>query len=238
MHPEIVQDGPGTCPICGMALEPKGVPAADAGPNPELVDFTRRLKIGAALALPLLVLAMGPDARPARCTAGSRRRPPAGSSWCWRRRWSLWCGRPFFERGWASIVNRSPNMWTLISIGVLAAYAYSVVAVLAPGLFPHDFHMHGGGVGRYFEAAAVIVVLVLLGQVLELRARETHRRRDPRAARPRAEDRAARSPPMAARPTCRSRPSRSATGCACARARPFRSTAWCSRASRRSTNRC
>ena len=83
-----------------------------------------------------------------------------------------WCGRPFFERGWASIVNRSPNMWTLISIGVLAAYAYSVIAVLAPGIFPHDFHMHGRGVGRYFEAAAVIIVLVLLGQVLELRARE------------------------------------------------------------------
>ena len=84
----------------------------------------------------------------------------------------VWCGRPFFERGWASIVNRSPNMWTLISIGVLAAYAYSVIAVLAPGIFPHDFHMHGRGVGRYFEAAAVIIVLVLVGQVLELRARE------------------------------------------------------------------
>jgi Cu+-exporting ATPase len=171
MHPEIVQVGPGICPICGMALEPKGVPAADAGPNPELVDFARRLKIGAALTLPLLILAMGPDLG-----------LPLERWLSWQATGLLelvlatpvvfWCGAPFFVRGWASIVNRSPNMWTLISIGVLAAYAYSLLAVLAPGIFPHDFHMHGRGVGRYFEAAAVIVVLVLLGQVLELRARE------------------------------------------------------------------
>ena len=102
----------------------------------------------------------------------------------------VWCGRPFFERGWASIVNRSPNMWTLISIGVLAAYAYSVIAVLAPGIFPHDFHMHGRGVGRYFEAAAVIIVLVLLGQVLELRAREKTGNAIRALLEPGAEDRA------------------------------------------------
>jgi len=171
MHPEIVQEGPGICPICGMALEPKGVPAADAGPNPELVDFSRRLKVGAVLTLPLLIIAMGPDlglplerwlaARSAGFLELALATPVV-----------FWCGWPFFVRGWASIANRSPNMWTLISIGVLAAYAYSVVAVLAPGIFPHDFHMHGRGVGRYFEAAAVIIVLVLLGQVLELKARE------------------------------------------------------------------
>jgi Cu+-exporting ATPase len=171
MHPEIVQADPGTCPICGMALEPKGIPAADSGPNPELVDFSKRLRIGTVLALPLLVMAMGPDLG----LPLHRWVSPQVAGWI---EFALatpvvaWCGRPFFERGWASIVNRSPNMWTLISIGVLAAYAYSVVAVLFPGIFPHDFRMHGGAVGRYFEAAAVIIVLVLVGQVLELRARE------------------------------------------------------------------
>ena len=171
MHPEIVQQGPGICPICGMALEPKGVPPADAGPSPELVDFTRRLKVGAALSIPLLVIAMGPDLG----LPLHRWISPRTAGWIELALATpvvAWCGRPFFERGWASIVNRSPNMWTLISIGVLAAYVYSLVAVLAPGLFPPEFHMHGGTVGRYFEAAAVIVVLVLVGQVLELKARE------------------------------------------------------------------
>jgi Cu+-exporting ATPase len=170
MHPEIVQVGPGTCPICGMALEPK-VATAEAGPNPELVDFTRRMWIGAALSVPVLILAMGPDlGLPVHNWLS-----PEAVGWLelvLATPVVLWCGRPFLERGWASLVNRSPNMWTLISIGVLVAYAYSVVAVLAPDIFPHDFHMHGRGVGRYFEAAAVIVVLVLVGQVLELRARE------------------------------------------------------------------
>ena len=171
MHPQVVQVGPGTCPICGMALEPKGIPAADAGPNPELVDFNRRLAVGAALAIPLLVLAMGPDLG----LPLHRWLSPQTAAWLELALATpvvAWCGWPFFERGWASFVNRSPNMWTLISIGVLVAYAYSVVAVLTPGIFPHDLHMHGGTVGRYFEAAATIVVLVLVGQVLELRARE------------------------------------------------------------------
>jgi Cu+-exporting ATPase len=171
MHPEVVQEGPGNCPKCGMALEPKGVPPADSGPNPELVDFTHRLWIGAALTVPILIIAMGPDLG----LPLHRWLSPQAAGWIelvLATPVVLWCGWPFLARGWASIVNRSPNMWTLISIGVLVAYAYSLVAVLAPGLFPPDFQMHGGTVGRYFEAAAVIVVLVLVGQVLELKARE------------------------------------------------------------------
>jgi len=171
MHPEIVQEGPGICPICGMALEPRGIPAAEAGPSPELLDFTRRLKVAAALTAPLLVVAMGPDlGLPLhRLISG---RTGGGIELVLATPVVLWCGWPFFVRGWASIVNRSPNMWTLISIGVAAAYLYSLAAVLVPGLFPHDLHTHGGTVGRYFEAAAVIVALVLVGQVLELKARE------------------------------------------------------------------
>jgi Cu+-exporting ATPase len=171
MHPEIVQEGPGTCPICGMALEPQGIPPADAGPSPELVDFTHRLRVGTVLTLPLLVIAMGPDLG----LALDRWLSPVTAGWLELALATpvvAWCAWPFLQRGWASIRNRSPNMWTLISIGVLVAYAYSVAAVLAPDIFPHDFHMHGRGVGRYFEAAAVIIVLVLLGQVLELKARE------------------------------------------------------------------
>ena len=170
MHPEVVQVGPGNCPKCGMALEPKGVPPADAGPNPELVDFTHRLWIGAVLTFPILVIAMGPDLG----LPLHRWLSPQAAGWVeliLATPVVLWCGWPFLQRGWASIVN-SPNMWTLISIGVLVAYAYSLVAVLAPEIFPPDFQMHGGAVGRYFEAAAVIVVLVLVGQVLELKARE------------------------------------------------------------------
>ncbi len=171
MHPEVVQEGPGTCPKCGMALEPMGIPPADAGPNPELVDFTYRLWVGAALTIPLLVISMGPDLG----LQLGRWLSPAAAGWLelvLATPVIAWCAWPFLERGWASIGNRSPNMWTLIAIGVLVAFAYSVVAVLAPGIFPHDFHTHGRGVGRYFEAAAVIVVLVLVGQVLELKARE------------------------------------------------------------------
>ena len=171
MHPEIVRDGPGDCPICGMALEPMGVPTGEEGPNPELVDFTRRFWVSAALAIPLLVIAMGPMlGLPIRDWIGE---PLAG--------WLelalatpvvLWAALPFFRRGWASVLNRSPNMWTLISLGVGTAWLYSVVATLFPDLFPHAMRGHGGAVPVYFEASAVIVALVFLGQVLELKARE------------------------------------------------------------------
>ncbi|CAM5535154.1 Cu+-exporting ATPase [Aquamicrobium terrae] len=171
MHPEIVRDKPGDCPICGMALEPMGVPTGEEGPNPELVDFTRRFWVSAALALPLFVLAMGPMAGlPFRDWIGER-----AAVWIelvLATPVVLWAALPFFKRGWASILNRSPNMWTLISLGVGAAYAYSVAAALFPGLFPHQFRGHDGTVAVYFEASAVIVALVFFGQVLELKARE------------------------------------------------------------------
>ena len=171
MHPEIVRDEPGSCPLCGMALEPMGVPTGEEGPNPELVDFTRRFRISAALALPLLILAMSPMVGlPLRGMIGEQL-----SIWiefALATPVVLWAALPFFERGYQSLVNRSPNMWTLISIGVSAAYLYSVVATLFPGLFPHQFRGHGDAVPVYFEAAAVIVALVFLGQVLELKARE------------------------------------------------------------------
>ncbi|MCH9808962.1 MAG: cadmium-translocating P-type ATPase [Alphaproteobacteria bacterium] len=171
MHPEIVQEGPGTCPICGMALEPMGVPTGDEGPNPELVDFTRRMIVGTLLTLPILVLAMGPHLGfPIREWIGERI-----ADWiefALATPVVLWAAWPFFVRCKDSIVNRSPNMWTLIGIGVGAAYLYSVVATIIPGIFPAAFRGAEGSVAVYFEAAAVIVVLVLLGQVLELRARE------------------------------------------------------------------
>ncbi|MBP7001081.1 heavy metal translocating P-type ATPase [Amaricoccus sp.] len=171
MHPEIEQVGPGDCPICGMALEPKGVPAADAGPNPELVDFRRRFRVGAALTVPLVLIAMGP-------MVGL----PVGAWLGGAARWLelalatpvvLWCGWPFLVRGWRSFRTWRLNMFSLIGMGVVAAYGFSVVATLAPGLFPDGFRdHHTGQVGVYFEASAVIVVLVLLGQMLELGARE------------------------------------------------------------------
>ncbi|MFQ5626722.1 MAG: copper-translocating P-type ATPase, partial [Methyloligellaceae bacterium] len=171
MDPEVVQEGPGTCPKCGMALEPMGIPTGDEGPNPELVDFTRRFWVGAALTVPLLIIAMGPMlGLPVKDWLGHRIAP-----------WAelllaapviLWSGWPFFERCWASLVNRALNMWTLIGIGVGAAFAYSLAATLVPGIFPEAFRGQGGAVDVYFEAAAVIVILVLLGQLLELRARE------------------------------------------------------------------
>jgi P-type Cu+ transporter len=170
MHPEVVQEGPGDCPKCGMALEPMGVPAGETGPNPELVDFSRRFKIGVALTVPLLVIAMAP-------MVGLPLRDWLGGTASWLELILatpvvLWCAAPFFKRGWASIVNRSPNMWTLIALGVGAAYGFSVIATVAPGVFPDAFRDAGGHVGVYYEAAAVIIVLVLLGQILELRARE------------------------------------------------------------------
>ncbi|MDO3431725.1 heavy metal translocating P-type ATPase [Rhizobium sp. CBN3] len=171
MHPEVVSDRPGDCPKCGMALEPMGIPPADEGANPELVDFVRRLWVSAILALPLLALGMGP-------MLGLPLREAIGEPLATYIELSLatpvvlWAALPFFRRAWASVVNRSPNMWTLIGLGVGTAYVYSVVATLAPGLFPMSFRGHGATVPVYFEAAAVIVALVFVGQVLELKARE------------------------------------------------------------------
>ena len=157
MHPEIVRDQPGSCPICGMALEPRTV-ALEEGPNPELVDMTRRFWISAVLTGPLLIGAMGGFI--AQWIELALATPVC-----------LWGAWPFFVRGWASIVNRSLNMFTLIGLGVAVAYGYSVVATLFPDLFPAGFREESGEAGVYFEVAAVIVTLILLGQVLELRAR-------------------------------------------------------------------
>ena len=171
MHPEIIRDKPGSCPICGMALEPMGVPTGDEGPNPELIDFTRRFWVSAALSVPLLMITMGPIVGlPFRDWIGEN--VAAWLELALATPVILWAAIPFFHRGYESILNRSPNMWTLISIGVGAAYGYSLVATLFPGVFPDQFRGHGGTVPVYFEAAAVIVALVFLGQVLELRARE------------------------------------------------------------------
>jgi Cu+-exporting ATPase len=171
MHPEIRQPGPGSCPLCGMALEPE-MPTAEAGPNPELVDFTRRFWIGLALTAPIFVLEMGghiPGLGLHHLV------PPRISAWVQFLLATpvvLWAGWPFFVRGWQSVVNRSLNMFSLIALGTGAAYAYSVVATLVPGVFPAGFRGPDGTVAVYFEAAAVITILVLLGQLLELRARE------------------------------------------------------------------
>ena len=170
MHPEIIRDKPGDCPKCGMALEPMGVPDPDEGPNPELVDFTRRLWISGALALPLLIISMGPMVGlPIRDWIGERL--AVYLEFALATPVVLWAALPFFKRGWASIVNRSPNMWTLIAIGVGTAYGYSVVATFLPFLFPPSFR-ENGVVPVYFEASAVIVALIFVGQVLELKARE------------------------------------------------------------------
>ncbi|RWP83109.1 MAG: heavy metal translocating P-type ATPase [Mesorhizobium sp.] len=171
MHPEIIRDKPGSCPICGMALEPMGVPTGDEGPNPELVDFTRRFWVSAALSVPLLIIAMAPMIG-LTFEGLVEDRAKVWIELVLASPVVLWAAFPFFHRGWDSLVNRSPNMWTLISLGVGAAYLYSVVATLFPDIFPHQFRGHGGAVPVYFEAAAVIVALVFLGQVLELRARE------------------------------------------------------------------
>jgi Cu+-exporting ATPase len=169
MHPEIVRDRPGACPLCGMALEPRTV-SADDGPNPELADMTRRFWIGVVLGVPVVVLAMADLVLGAELW---QRIDLGAANWIQLVLATpvvLWAGKPFFDRGWASIVNRSPNMFTLIALGVGAAYVYSVVATVAPGAFPDGFRMHGAVV-PYFDTAVVVTVLVLLGQVLELRAR-------------------------------------------------------------------
>jgi Cu+-exporting ATPase len=170
MHPEIVRDGPGSCPICGMALEPITA-SLDDEENPELIDMTRRFWICLVLTLPVFFLAMSEMIPGQLLQHAFSLRAINWIQLILATPVVLWGGWPFFERGWASIVNRSPNMFTLISIGTGAAYLYSVVAIFSPDLFPEGFRGHGGEISVYFEAAAVITTLVLLGQVLELRAR-------------------------------------------------------------------
>src|SRR5262244_988333 len=168
MHPQIRQPGPGSCPICGMALEPE-VATADAGPSPERIDMERRLWIGLALAVPVVVLEMGGH------VAGLHVVAPPISTWIQFALATpvvLWAGWPFFARAAQSLQTRNLNMFTLIAMGTGIAWLYSVVAIAIPGLFPPTFRGPEGAVAVYFEAAAVITVLVLLGQVLELRARD------------------------------------------------------------------
>jgi Cu+-exporting ATPase len=169
MHPEIVRSEPGSCPICGMALEPRTVTLEDE--NPELVDMTRRFRVSSALTVPLVSLAM---ARHIPAFHGLEHALGGWASWIELALATpvvLWGGWPFFERAWRSVINRSLNMFTLIGLGVGVAFVFSVVATFAPGLFPDAFRDAAGNVGVYYEAAAAIVTLVLLGQVLELRAR-------------------------------------------------------------------
>jgi len=170
MHPQIQRTQPGSCPICGMALEPE-TPTAESAPNPELVDFTRRLWIGLILTLPVFLLEMGGHLTGMMHLIGG----PRVGNWIQLLLATpvvLWAGWPFFVRGWQSLVARSLNMFTLIALGTGVAWSFSVVATLMPDLFPPTFRGPDGAVAVYFEAAAVITVLVLLGQVLELRARE------------------------------------------------------------------
>jgi Cu+-exporting ATPase len=160
MDPEIVQEGPGTCPICGMALEPMGAPVD--GPNHELIDFTRRLWVSAAAAIPLIILTMGPMVGlPVREWLGER--VAQFVELALATPVVLWAARPFFERGWSSIRTGNYNMWTLIMLGVAAAFAYSVVATVAPQLFPASLRADAGTVPVYFEAAVVIIALVFVG---------------------------------------------------------------------------
>ena len=170
MHQQIVRDAPGSCPICGMALEPL-VPAAGDAANPELRDMTRRFWVGVALSLPLLVMVMADHLAEPALDALIAPRSAVWIQLILATPAVLWGGWPFFRRGWASLVNRRLNMFTLIALGTGVAYFYSLVAALVPGIFPNSFRTPEGGVPLYFEAAAVIVTLVLLGQVLELRAR-------------------------------------------------------------------
>ena len=172
MHPEVRQISHGSCPICGMALELETAALVEEGPNPELVDFTRRFWIGAVLTLPLLVLTMGPFVGLGWVREIFGERTTLWIELVLGTPVVLWCGWPFLERGWKSFLTWNLNMFSLIGMGVLAAWLFSVVAVLAPGIFPEGFRDAEGHVGVYFEAAAVIVTLVLLGQVMELRARE------------------------------------------------------------------
>jgi Cu+-exporting ATPase len=169
MHPQIRQAGPGSCPICGMALEPER-PSLDEGPSKDLIDMRRRLWIGTALTVPVAALEMG-----GHLLALDHLVDQQASNWIQLALTTpvvLWGGWPFFVRGWKSLVTRSLNMFTLIAMGIGVAWIYSAVATIAPHVFPTAFRGRSGSVAVYFEAAAVITVLVLLGQVLELKARE------------------------------------------------------------------
>ena len=177
MHPEVRQQGPGACPFCGMALEPALV-TLDEGPNVELIDMTRRFTVAAGLGLPVMIFAMAEMLAPAAVHGAVDVRLADWVQLALATPVVLWAGWPFFTRAWDSLVSRSPNMFTLIGVGVGAAYAYSVAAATAPGLFPEGFQMHpstalgaGGRVEPYFDTAVVVTALVLLGQVLEIRAR-------------------------------------------------------------------
>ena len=170
MHPEVRRPGPGSCPICGMALEPVTV-TADTGPSPELADMSRRCCVATALTIPIVILEMGRHFIPFLHDLISART----SVWLQLVLATpvvLWAGWPFFVRGWASVRTRNLNMFTLIAMGTGIAWLFSVIATIAPGIFPASFRGDAGTVDVYFEAAAVITTLVLLGQVLELRARE------------------------------------------------------------------
>ena len=169
MHPKIVKKEPSSCLICGMALEIRTV-TLDETPNPELTDMTHRFWIAAVAGLPVFFLAIGEMLLGSRLVALIDRTPSNWIQLVFATPVVLWAGRPFFQRFWISILNRRPNMFTLIGLGVGAAYLYSIAATAAPQLFPTGFQMDGG-VEPYFDTAVVIIVLVLLGQVLELRAR-------------------------------------------------------------------
>jgi Cu+-exporting ATPase len=236
MHPEIVRDTPGSCPICGMALEPRTVGDTVEGADAELADMTRRFGIGLVLTLPLLAFVMGDmlPGQPLRHLISSR-----VSAWLQLVLATpvvLWAGWSFFERGWASIVNRSLNMFTLIALGTGMAYVYSVVGTLAPQWFPASFRTHGDEVGLYFEAAAVITVLVLLGQVLELRAR-SQTSSAIRALLRLAPSTARRLPPDGTEEDVPLEHVQSATAYAYGPVRRFPWTAWCSKAEARWTSR-
>jgi len=171
MHPQIRRNAPGSCPICGMALEPEGIPQAE-GTSSELKDMSLRFVIGAVFATPIFVLEMGGHLSVLNL---DHYVPMAASMWIQLALATpivLWCAWPFFQRAWTSVLNRSPNMFTLIALGVGVSYLYSLVATFSPSLFPAGLRQHGGLIPVYYEAAAVVTVLVLLGQVLELRARE------------------------------------------------------------------
>ena len=172
MHPEVRQTTPGACPLCGMGLELESATVGDEGPNPELVDFTRRFWVAAVLTLPVLILTMSPYLGLGAIRDFFGERNAMWIELVLSTPVILWSGWPFFVRGYNSFRTMNLNMFSLIGMGVGAAYLFSIVAVLVPGVFPDGFRREDGTVGVYFEAAAVIVTLVLLGQVMELRARE------------------------------------------------------------------